>query len=715
MPEARHRERRTPRSFRESGTAFRPPSAGRTAILAAILALVAAGCGDEPHPRESSAPTGVETDAAVTEDVPDHEDLVHDRSLGISRDAKLDTLAMLVEDLALERHPADGGGRGWVEAVEDETGQPISAHAGGRARVRMVYQAGPHGIVPGGTLFFQVSPFWGWDPPQPEEREAPGYTEVTRKPKGIETQAIWLGSELLAIEISGRKLEAGEEIALSYGAGPRLARVDRYAEHGARLWFAVDGDGDGVRDIVDESPTIDIAPGEAAGLLAIVPTTARPGEDVVVRISVLDRQGNAGIPYRGSLLLEAEDGLVLPERVEFESESRGSVQLTARVEDEGIYRVRAQTIPSEGHRYLATESNPLVVESEARHVRWADLHGHSQLSDGTGTPTDFFRYARDVSGLDVVALTDHDHWGMRFLDSHPALWQEIRDNVREFHAPGSFVTLLGYEWTSWVHGHRHVLYFRNQGEVASTLDPRFESPAQLWAELAGKHALTFAHHSAGGPISTNWNYRPDPTIEPVTEIASVHGSSESLDSPASIYNPVPGNFVRDALDHGFRFGFIGSGDSHDGHPGAAHISSRAGGGLAAILSEDLTREGIREALLARRVYATNGARVFLEVRIDDHPMGSTIKAADAAPGAGSTIPPITQELSMHVVAEAPLERIDIIRSGRTATIAIDGAVEAPSEWQDTRTIPALNRGEYHYIRVVQRNGGVAWSSPIFAE
>jgi len=32
--------------------------------------------------------------------------------------------------------------------------------------------------------------------------------------------------------------------------------------------------------------------------------------------------------------------------------------------------------------------------------------------------------------------------------------------------------------------------------------------------LRGKQALTFAHHSAGGPIATNWAIPPDPELEP---------------------------------------------------------------------------------------------------------------------------------------------------------------------------------------------------------
>ena len=118
----------------------------------------------------------------------------------------------------------------------------------------------------------------------------------------------------------------------------------------------------------------------------------------------------------------------------------------------------------------------------------------------------------------------------RFRGS-PEIWAEIRRQTERFHEPGRFVTLLGYEWTSWLHGHRHVLYFEDRGEVLSSIDPAYETPAQLWQALRGRPALTFAHHSAGGPIATDWSYPPDPELEPVTEVVSVHGSSEAADTP----------------------------------------------------------------------------------------------------------------------------------------------------------------------------------------
>jgi hypothetical protein len=282
------------------------------------------------------------------------------------------------------------------------------------------------------------------------------------------------------------------------------------------------------------------------------------------------------------------------------------------------------------------------------------------------------------------------------------MWREIRRTVDAFEAPGRFVTVLGYEWTSWIHGHRHVLYFGDGGEVFSTADPAYETPQELWNALRGKQALTFAHHSAGGPIATNWAIPPDPELEPVTEIASVHGSSEADDTPRKVYDSVPGNFVRDALTRGYRLGFVGSGDSHDGHPGLVQLGNASTGGLAAILSDDLTREGIHAALCARRVYATNGPRIFLNVTLGDAPMGSIVSAA-ATPNA---------RLSVLAVGESGFDRIDLIR-GSDVVESFGG--EQRLRIGLSEELHDLRPGEAIYVRAVQRDDGAAWSSPFFVE
>ena len=248
---------------------------------------------------------------------------------------------------------------------------------------------------------------------------------------------------MVAFRVRGRALRAGEQVEIVYGAGPAKARVDTYAESEARIWLAVDGDGDGVRVVVRDSPAVDVVAGPAQ-LVVLGPSTAAPGEKVRYSISLLDAAGNAGLPFNGAVALAAPRARD-PVPVDFRPEHRGTQVVEGRAALAGVYRVRATTDGG-----LSSESNPLLVREAAPHVLWADLHGHSNFSDGTGTPEDYLAYARDVARLDVIALTDHDHWGVLFLDQNPELWKRIRTATQVFDEPGRFITLLGYEWTSWL-------------------------------------------------------------------------------------------------------------------------------------------------------------------------------------------------------------------------------------------------------------------------
>ena len=603
--------------------------------------------------------------------------------------AQPEIVRSLREDLARTRHPSDGGGRAWLEEGPD----PIQA--GGLGTWTLVYEAGPDGIAVGGMLFLQVSPFWGWSTPQVETDQAPGYTAVSTEAEGVVLEAETLGQQLLGIRVGGRPLASGERVRIVYGAGPRGARADRYAERASRFWISVDGDGDGARGLLPDSPVTDVAPGAPERLVLTLPSVARPGEALSLTVAVLDGAGNGWPVVEGEIALDAAGGASLPATVALGPEDRGRavVEVTARTE--GTVSVEAH-----GPGRLQGVANPLVVSPTLPRVYWGDLHGHSGLSDGTGTPEDYYRYARDIAALDVAALTDHDHWGMQALSQTAELWEGIREQARAFHEPGRFITLLGYEWTSWLHGHRHVLYFEDEGRVLSSVDPAFESPLQLWEALRGERALTIAHHTAGGPIATNWEIPPDPELEPVTEVASVHGSSEAADSPRVIYDPVAGHFARDALDRGYRLGFVGSGDGHDGHPGLSHLASPSGG-LVAILADELTREAVLEALRARRVYATNGPRIVLHTTLDGVPMGAALAGRGPA-----------RTLEVLAVAPEVLERIDLVRSGQVVrTFAGTGA----REMHVTEPVAGLESGEYLYVRVVQADGGAAWSSPFFVD
>lgn len=648
-----------------------------------LAALAAASCG----PRADDD----DTDAAATASAPG------------SPTARREIVAALRADLEAPRSAADGAGA--VRLLAEESG-PDPAEAGGEGRWVLEYTAGPLGIAVGGALYFQVSPFWGWSTPQVDVPEAPGFTVVSSEAEGVELRPVTVDRQLLAVEIAGRALAEGERLRIDYGAGGPGATADRYAERRSPFWFAVDGDGDGVRRLLPDPPGVDVVAGPARQLVVTAPSVVRPGAPLRVRIAVLDRAGNAFLPWEGELALRplalpcaGLPGIVCPP----ETRLAAPATLTLGPEVEGLASLELSApaggihlLDVEGPGGLAGRSNPIVVSEDLPPVLWGDLHGHSQLSDGTATPEDYFRYAREVAALDVVALTDHDHWGMEPLARHPELWEEIRAAVRAVDDPGRFVALLAYEWTSWIYGHRHVLYFTDDGTVHDSIDPAFETPRQLWEALRGQEALTVAHHSAGGPIATDWSIPPDPELEPVTEVVSIHGVSEAADAPNVIYDAVPGNFVRDALTRGYVLGFVGSGDTHDGHPGLGQLGAPTGG-LAALVDAEPTRAGVLAALRERRAYATSGPRIVLRALLDGEEAGATI--APRARGG----------LDVLAVAPERLERLDVVRSGRVVLSLPLGLRAHHLE----RELADLTAGEFVYVRVVQEDGGAAWSSPFF--
>ena len=700
------------------------------------LAVLACEAPDSPDSEPSYSQVDPATEAPIIEAAPWFE-LPKDWSEqhpSLSPNAQLEAHFMALAEREAVAHPGDGGGRAWLERVDPIAPGSVADEAGWRAgteglerpavraasahRFEVIYEAGEQGVSIGGVVFLSPEIFWEWSRAQTVDPEGEGYVtaEVLRGSATLRPDESGTGFLVL-----GEPLEAGDRVRFVYGAGRPGARVDRYAERGAEILVFVDADGDGYRRILRDTPRLDVLPHAARSLVAHGPAEVAPGEPIAIRIALVDGQGNrtriigagnprasegpagARVEVRALPTSSLEIGGVGLRPIDRWQDGTTTLDLQAPT-GEGVLRLRIEGRgPLEG---LVAEPPPIVVRATARRLVWGDLHGHTTLSDGTGRPRDYFRYAREVAGLDVVALTDHDHWGPRPLDEDPEAQRALFATTDDEERPGRFVTIPGYEWTSWLHGHRHVLWFDPAGsgstyEIHSAIDPETDRPDELWAALRGQHALTFAHHSAGEPVATNWRFRPDPELEPVTEIASVHGQSESPEMPSAVRGGIPGWFALDVLRAGYRLGFIGSGDSHDGHPGLTEIAG-GHGGIAGLFVDRLDREGVRDALRRRQTFATNGIRPFFEVSIDGVAMGGTV-----VPGAAEA----THRLRVRYEATAPIERVELVRSGRVAKVEPSD----PLSFDLDREIPALGPGEFHYVRVRQKNGGNAWSSPIFVD
>jgi hypothetical protein len=206
----------------------------RRLVVSSLFAALLACGAESPEPSEP-----------VNDPIPKSE------LANLSPNAQPELAELLRESVAQPHHVSDGGGKAWREQAD---GDPSFAIAGTPGRFTLVYEVGPEGIAAGGSISFQVSPFWGWSTPQVEVSQAPGYTIVTPSADDIELDVATLDQQLLGIKVGDRPLVAGDRIRIEYGAGEAGATADRFGERNSRFWFAVDGDGDGTRTFLEGSP-----------------------------------------------------------------------------------------------------------------------------------------------------------------------------------------------------------------------------------------------------------------------------------------------------------------------------------------------------------------------------------------------------------------------------------------------------------------------------
>jgi hypothetical protein len=538
----------------------------------------------------------------------------------------------------------------------------------------------------------QVSPWWGWTVPQTHSPKRPGYVEVSTSFADPSLKVYVLPASRVLVTSEKRAFAPGEKITFGYGNG---VRVDKFAEAEELFQIFVDADGDGHSACIVDPPTLRIEAGAPAEVAVSVPPIIRSGDEVTVRFAPLDGLGNWGMFPGGKYQVRVNrDGHFLEEAV---LEARGgekAIPFRFTNTEEGVYFFTV-----DGPSGLRGKSNAMLSQAGEPRLRlyFGDIHGHSRISDGTGTPEDFYRYAKVVSGLDIAALTDHaDHGTIRVKGR---VWERITKATNDAYRPGEFVTFLGFEWTNWEYGHRNVYYRDGNGPVFSALDERSRTPGKLWKLLEPYEAMTIAHHVGGGPVATNWEIVPGPR-EWLVEICSIHGSSEYYGAEACIYRPVKGAFARDALRRGYRLGIIGSGDTHDGHPGRRTVGA-AVSGLLGVYSPELTREAVWEAFRRRHVYATSGPKIVLNLRVADAPMGSEVKWV----GKKGPIP-----VALRALGSEDIEVIEIIRDGEMAYREKGEGVLALSSWKDTEPSPGTH---WYYARVVQKDGNMAWSSPVW--
>ncbi len=335
-------------------------------------------------------------------------------------------------------------------------------------------------------------------------------------------------------------------------------------------------------------------------------------------------------------------------------------------------------------------------------VLWGDVHMHSAMSDGTGTPDEI--YARCwVRGLDFAALTDHDTiTGWRML---PSQHHELIDATRLFDARDDFVAFHAFEWTSPPlprgFGHRNVYFHGLPPTPVLGFRHGTNTTAKLMAALRNEDAFVAPHHTTW--TGTDWD-AADPDIQRHVEMVSVHGVAEAPGGVIDSRDAVEDGFVVDGLKRGTAMGFVGGTDAHGllWHHGLGVRRDPWGHALTCLVADGDGREDVWEALVERRSCATTGLPIAMVASVGKVHQG----------GEGSVRGSV--KLDYRIEPTRSLVELVVVRDG----VEVDSLDHAGSTVSGTWTDTSVSSGSHsYYLRAQQepRDGtpDLAWSSPVF--
>jgi hypothetical protein len=152
----------------------------------------------------------------------------------------------------------------------------------------------------------------------------------------------------------------------------------------------------------------------------------------------------------------------------------------------------------------------------------------------------------------------------------------------------------------------------------------------------------------------------------------------------------------EALERGYRIAFVGSGDTHWLGPGEDY-------GITGAYVKELSREGVFEAIRARRVYASTGARMLLDFRVNNTFMG------------GETTDEGKPRVAVNVTADVDLDKLEVVRDHRIVYAVEASGKNAAFQFVDNTGNPEKRADSYYYLRISQKDKGNVWSSPVWVK
>jgi Protein of unknown function (DUF3604) len=440
-------------------------------------------------------------------------------------------------------------------------------------------------------------------------------------------------------------------------------------------------------------------------------------------------QNSAGQNSQRAAVALGKDSTV---QVVYSGDDRDQPQQSPSSEKARIYRIYSASLPPgpaapgpalqavtpEKERPAAVPRSRYSTDKGGQRYQllYGDLHRHTDIRGHNavdGSILDTYRYALDAAELDFLGTTDHNQaTGGRWPDGlRDYQWWWTQKAADMFSNPPAFTGMYAYEHSlATPSGHRNIVFLRRGAPLRLVDRERVKEdnlPERLWEWMRGvlsngsatQKAVIIPHTFAETTQAIGrWDWE-NPAFEPVLEI--YQGARSSYETVEAVQGEKrgrsqlkeSGTFAQDALNKGYRYGFIASSDH-----GSTHNS------YACVYVKEATRGGIIDAMLARRTFAASDD-IILDASMNDHAMGEEFV--------------LTAKPSLKIFARArnDLVRIDLVRDGKVVYTVPGKGREFRGTYRDTEAAPGKH---YYYVRVIQkdveapeRDPEMAWGSPFF--
>jgi hypothetical protein len=111
---------------------------------------------------------------------------------------------------------------------------------------------------------------------------------------------------------------------------------------------------------------------------------------------------------------------------------------------------------------------------------------------------------------------------------------------------------------------------------------------------------------------------------------------------------------------------------------------------------DFSRDGIMQGLKERHTYGATD-NIVLDVKMNDHLMGDIIETND-------------RQLDIKVIGTDAIDEIVVVKDDVEYPVKHNGKSEVSVAWKDENI---SDKESYYYVRIKQKDGELAWSSPIW--